>query len=101
VVLAYGSVARSVKRAVLEARGRGLKVGYLRLITIWPFPDKVIKDIAKKKPKAIIFPEMNMGKMVREAERAAGGRADVISLPKPGVELHRPREIYDLIRRVI
>ena len=101
VVLSYGSVARSVKSAVLEARGRGLKVGYLRLITIWPFPDKVIKDIAKKKPKAIIFPEMNMGKMVREAERAVGGRADVISLPKPGVELHRPTEIYDLIRRVI
>lgn len=101
VVLSYGSVARSVKSAVLEARGRGLKVGYLRLITIWPFQDKVIKDIAKKKPKAIIFPEMNMGKMVREAERAVGGRADVISLPKPGVELHKPREIYDLIRRVI
>ena len=101
VVLSYGSVARSVKSAVLEARGRGLKVGYLRLITIWPFQDKVIKDIAKKKPKAIIFPEMNMGKMVREAERAVGGRADVIPLPKPGVELHKPREIYDLIRRVI
>ena len=101
VVLSYGSVARSVKSAVLEARGRGLKVGYLRLITIWPFQDKVIKDIAKKKPKAIIFPEMNMGKMVREAERAVGGRADVISLPKPGVELHKPSEIYDLIRRVI
>ena len=101
VVLSYGSVARSVKSAVLEARGRGLKVGYLRLITIWPFQDKVIKDIAKKKPKAIIFPEMNMGKMVREAERAVGGRTDVISLPKPGVELHKPREIYDLIRRVI
>ncbi len=101
VVLSYGSVARSVKSAVLEARGRGLKVGYLRLITIWPFQDKVIKDIAKKKPRAIIFPEMNMGKMVREAERAVGGMADVISLPKPGVELHRPREIYDLIRRVI
>jgi 2-oxoglutarate ferredoxin oxidoreductase subunit alpha len=101
VVLSYGSVARSVKSAVLEARERGLKVGYLRLITIWPFPDIVIKDIAKKKPKAIIFPEMNMGKMVREAERAVGGRADVISLPKPGVELHRPTEIYDLIRRVI
>ena len=101
VVLGYGSVARSVKSAVLEARGRGLRVGYLRLITIWPFQDKVIENIAKKKPKAIIFPEMNMGKMVREVERAIGGGVDVISLPKPGVELHKPREIYDLIRRVI
>lgn len=101
VVLAYGSVARSVKSAVLEARKHGLKVGYLRLITLWPFPDKVIKDIVMKKLKAIIFPEMNMGKMIREVERAASGKAEIIAFPKPGVELHRPGEIYDLIRRTI
>ena len=101
VVLAYGSVARSVKSAVLEARKQGLKVGYLRLITIWPFPDKVIKNVVKKEPKAIIFPETNMGKMVREVERAAGGKTEVISFPKPGVELHKPGEIHSFIRRVI
>ena len=100
-MLAYGSVARSVKSAVLEARKQGLKVGYLRLITLWPFPDRVIKDIATRKPKALIFPEMNMGKMVREAQRAAGGRTEIISLPKPGVELHKPGEIYNAIRGVI
>ncbi len=101
IVLAYGSVARSVKSAVLEARKQGLKVGYLRLITLWPFPDRVIKDLVMRKPKAIIFPEMNMGKMVREVERAAGGKTEIISFPKPGVELHKPTEIYDLIRGVI
>jgi len=100
IVLAYGSVARSAKSAVLEARRQGLKIGYLRLITIWPFPDKVIENIAKRKPKAIIFPEMNMGKMVREVKRVAGERTKVISFPKPGVELHKPKEIYNLIRRV-
>jgi len=101
IVLAYGSVARSVKSAVLEARKQGLKVGYLRLITLWPFPDRVIKDIVMRKPKAIIFPEMNMGKMVREVERAAGGKTEIILFPKPGVELHKPVEIYNLIRRAI
>jgi len=101
IVLAYGSVARSVKSAVLDARKQGLKVGYLRLITLWPFPDRVIKDIVMRKPKAIIFPEMNMGKMVREAQRAVGGRTEIISLPKPGVELHKPGEIYNVIRGVI
>jgi len=101
IVLAYGSVARSVKSAVLEARKQGLKVGYLRLITLWPFPDRVIKDLVMRKPKAIIFPEMNMGKMVREVERAAGGKTEIISFPKPGVELHKPTEIYDLISGVI
>ena len=101
VVLAYGSVARSVKSAILEARKQGIKAGYLRLITLWPFPDRVIKDIVMKKPKAIIFPEMNMGKMIREVERAAGGKTEIIAFPKPGVELHKPGEIYDLIRRTI
>jgi len=101
IVIAYGSVARSVKSAVLEAREQGLKVGYLRLITLWPFPDKVIKDMVMREPKAIIFPEMNMGKMVREVERAAGGKTEISSFPKPGVELHKPTEIYDLIRGVI
>jgi len=101
IVIAYGSVARSVKSAVQEARKQGLKVGYLRLITLWPFPDKVIKDIVTREPKAIIFPEMNMGKMVREVERAAAGKTEIISLPKPGVELHKPTEILEIIRGVI
>ena len=101
IVIAYGSVARSVKSVVLEARKQGLKVGYLRLITLWPFPDKVIKNLVMRKPKAIIFPEMNMGKMVREVERAAGGKTRIISFPKPGVELHKPGEIYNVIRGVI
>jgi 2-oxoglutarate ferredoxin oxidoreductase subunit alpha len=101
VLLAYGSVARSAKSAVLEARKQGLKVGYLRLINLWPFPDKVIKDVAAKRPKAVIFPEMNMGKMIREAERAAGGKTEFIPFSKPGVELHRPGEILSLIRRVV
>jgi len=71
------------------------------MITIWPFPDKVIENIAKRELKAIIFPEMNMGKIVRETERVAGKSTEVISFPKPGVELHKPKEIYNLIRRVI
>jgi len=101
VVLAYGSVARPVKSAVLQARKDGLKVGYLRLITLWPFPDRVIKDVVMKQPKALIFPEMNMGKMIREVERAAGGKTEIIPFSKPGVELHKPGEIYSLIRRAI
>jgi 2-oxoglutarate ferredoxin oxidoreductase subunit alpha len=100
VVLSYGSTARSARRAVIRARKDGIKAGYLRLITLWPFPDPHLKRIASEGAKAIIVPEMNVGKMVREVERSVGGEAEVISFPKPGVELHRPDEIYNLIRRV-
>jgi len=100
VVLSYGSTARSARRAVIRARKDGIKAGYLRLITLWPFPDPYLKRIASEGAKAIIVPEMNVGKMVREVERAVGGKVEVISFPKPGVELHRPDEIYNLIRRV-
>jgi len=100
VVVSYGSTARSARRAVIEARKEGIKAGYLRLITLWPFPDSYLKRIADKIPKGIIVPEMNVGKMVREVERSVGSQVEVLSLPKPGVELHRPSEIYNLIRKV-
>jgi 2-oxoglutarate ferredoxin oxidoreductase subunit alpha len=101
VVLAYGSVARVAKSAVFRAREEGIKAGYLRLITLWPFPDQAIQDITKRKLRAIVVPEMNMGQVAREVTRAALGRTEITSLLKPGVELHRPQEIYDFIRRVM
>jgi len=85
---------------VISARKEGIKAGYLRLITLWPFPDPYIKRVVREGSKAVIVPEMNVGKMVREVERSVGAQAEVLSLPKPGVELHRPSEIYDLIRKV-
>ena len=101
IVLAYGSVGRVAKSAVIQAREAGLKVGYLRLITIWPFPDHIIQNIAGKGLKTIVVPEMNIGQVVREVTRAIHGKAEVISFPKPGVEIHKPKEIFDFLRRVI
>lgn len=101
LVLAFGSVGRVAKSAVIRAREEGIKAGYLRLITIWPFPDQAIRDTVGNGLKAVVVPEMNLGQVAREVTRAIQGGAEVISLPKPGVELHKPKEIYDLLRRVI
>jgi len=100
VVISYGSTARSARQAVISARKEGIKVGYLRLITLWPFPDLYLKRVVREGSKAVIVPEMNVGKMVREVERSVGREVEVVSLPKPGVQLHRPSEIYNLIRKV-
>jgi 2-oxoglutarate ferredoxin oxidoreductase subunit alpha len=90
-VVAYGSVARSALSAVVEGRKRGAKIGLLRLITLWPFPDHIVEQVAEQ-VNHIIVPEMNYGQLVREVERSAG-RGKVTSLPKLGDALHTPEEI--------
>ena len=65
VVVAYGIVARAALSAVRKARAEGIKAGLLRLITLWPFPEKHVGKIAKK-AKAIVVAEMNCGQLVRE-----------------------------------
>ena len=98
MVIAYGSTSRSAMSAVREAREKGIKAGLLRLVTLWPFPDKEISKLAKK-VHAIVVPEMNYGQIIREVERAAK-ETPVIFIPKLGEEPHRPSEILDAIRRL-
>jgi 2-oxoglutarate ferredoxin oxidoreductase subunit alpha len=90
-IVAYGSVARSALSAVVEGRERGIKIGLLRLVTLWPFPDEIVEQVGERMDK-IIVPEMNYGQLVREVERSAG-RQRVTFLPKLGDALHTPQEI--------
>jgi 2-oxoglutarate/2-oxoacid ferredoxin oxidoreductase subunit alpha len=99
-VIGFGSVGRSVKAAVRQARAEGLKVGFSRLITIWPFPDNYIARVGGNVKKVIVA-EMNMGKVVREVQRCLGRDKDVILHSKPGVAMHTPAEILDLVRKVM
>lgn len=98
VVVAYGIVFRSALSAVRIARSQGIKAGLLRLVTLWPFPDKQVSNVAQK-VKKLLVPEMNYGQLVREVERVAK-RTPVIFLPKLGEEPHKPMEIVEALRRV-
>ena len=98
LVVAYGITARSVATAVKQARDRGLKAGLLRLVSLWPFPDKLIEKTAED-AKAVIVAEMNYGQLVREVERAVKP-IPVHFLPKLGENPHTPGEILEAIRRV-
>ncbi|MCK5220757.1 MAG: 2-oxoacid:acceptor oxidoreductase subunit alpha [Candidatus Aminicenantes bacterium] len=97
IVLSYGITSRVAIKAVIQARKEGLKVGTLRLITVWPFPEKRIKVLAKK-VKAFIVPEINYGQIVLEVERCVAGRAKVIGVPHLGGWVHNPKDIYKKIR---
>jgi 2-oxoglutarate ferredoxin oxidoreductase subunit alpha len=68
LVISYGCTARSARRAVREARNRGIPAGMLRLISLWPFPEKQVKALAKDMD-AVIVAEMNLGQISREVER--------------------------------
>jgi len=98
VVVAYGIVFRSALSAVRIARSQGIKAGLLRLVTLWPFPDKQVSNVAQK-VKRLLVPEMNYGQLVREVERVAK-RTPVVFLPKLGEEPHKPMEIVEALRRV-
>jgi 2-oxoglutarate ferredoxin oxidoreductase subunit alpha len=96
VVVSYGITSRVAQRAIEMARERGLKVGKLRLITVWPFPTERIRTIAGQ-VKAIVVPELNLGQVVIEVERAAAGKTRVIHVPHAGGTVHQPSEILEAI----
>ncbi len=99
VLVTYGITARTSLRAMELAQGKGIKVGMLRLISVWPFPTAAVHAIAGE-VKGIVVPELNMGQMVREVERAAAGQTRVRLVPHAGGGLHRPEDILAAIEEV-
>lgn len=95
VLIAYGSTARAALHALRLARERGLKVGMLRLITPWPFPDKKVAELREAE---LIVPEVNAGQMAREVERHARKPAHRVN--RLGGEPLHPAEILRKIEEV-
>jgi len=98
-IVAYGCTSRSVYEAIETAKERGVKIGFVRLKTIWPFPEKPVEKLAEN-TELIIVPEMNMKQLYYEVQRVAGCRAKVVPLNKVGGgEMITPEEILAEIRR--
>ena len=99
VVISYGITSRIAEHAVERARAKGVKVGTVRLITIWPFNDRAMVEIAKK-TKNIIVAEMNLGQMVHEVRRAVGNLVPVHFLGNAGGTTIDPDIIIGKIEEV-
>jgi 2-oxoglutarate ferredoxin oxidoreductase subunit alpha len=95
-IVAYGCVARSAKRAVWEARQKGMKVGLLKLTTIWPFMRSAVEKVLQTS-RVLVVPEMNMGQISREVKRVNPGVAKVFTLNKVDGTIITPGEILDRI----
>jgi 2-oxoglutarate ferredoxin oxidoreductase subunit alpha len=93
-VVSYGSTARSARRAVNEARERGVAAGFLRLISLWPFPEQLLRRIGEQ-VDAVIVAEMNLGQMINEVERFV--RKPVIGVQHAGGEMMAPEPILEAI----
>ncbi len=98
VVVSYGISARTSLWPIEMARREGIRVGYLRLISVWPFPDERIRGLAKG-IRAFVVPEINMGQIVREVERCAAGQAMTFAANRAGGDILEPHYVLDIIRK--
>lgn len=98
IVLSYGAPARSVITAVKNVRDDGIKAGYVKLETVWPFPEKLIKEAAANAQKVLVV-EMNLGQIFYEVQRVLPDK-EVELLPKIGGAMHLPTEITDKIQEI-
>lgn len=96
VIVAYGISARVAFKAIEDARARGVKVGMLRLITVWPFPEQRVRELAEK-VKAFVMPEINLGQVYLELQRVVGDRAQTKHVPHCGGWIHDPKEVFAAI----
>ena len=97
VIISYGITSRSALDAVKMMRSQGKKVGYLRLITIWPFPDKLVRKVGES-VKKILVPEMNLGQLYHSVRESVGYNAEVFKLPKIGGVVHSPQDIIEALK---
>ena len=98
-VLAYGSTARSAAQAVRLARENGVKAGLIRPVTLWPFPEQLVKGYAKQL-KHLIVAEQNLGQLVLEVERVVAGQVPIKSVLQANGELITPDSILQAVMEV-
>ncbi|MBN2364010.1 2-oxoacid:acceptor oxidoreductase subunit alpha [candidate division WOR-3 bacterium] len=98
LVFSYGSSARCARKAVKMAREKGVKIGLMKALTLWPFPDKELAK-ASEKLKGIIVAEMNMGQAIREVERAIPKNVKVLGANRYDGESMHPNDILNVIEK--
>jgi len=96
LLVAFGTVGRICQTAVREARAKGLKVGLIRPITVWPFPSRRIAELAEK-ARGVLTVEMNAGQMLDDVRLAVEGRCPVRFLGKMGGVFPLPADIMGSI----
>jgi 2-oxoglutarate ferredoxin oxidoreductase subunit alpha len=98
-VFAYGATSRSANQAVREARAQGIRAGLLRPRTLWPFPDREVRELASR-VRAIVVPEMNLGQMAHEVEWAVAGTTRVVPMCRVDGSPISPTQILEALKKL-
>lgn len=106
ILVAYGTMARSAKQAMISLREKGLKVGLIRPINLWPFPQKIFQRLAisdtcpsgRRERLAFLVVEMSYGQMLEDVKLAVNGRRRVEFLGRSGGGIPSEKEIIDKIK---
>jgi 2-oxoglutarate/2-oxoacid ferredoxin oxidoreductase subunit alpha len=99
-VISYGISARSSLAAVDDARQHGIKAGLLKLITVWPFPEELIKQLAAR-VKALVTVEINLGQIHLEVQRCAAGKAPAMLVGHAGGTVIPPDRIVETLKSAL
>ncbi len=97
MMVAFGSAARLAEKAIEIAREEGIKVGLFRPITLWPFPEKQIAEMARK-TKGVLVVEINAGQMVDDVRLAVNGEERVEHFGRLGGIVPEPEEIVNVLK---
>jgi len=99
VLVSYGVAARMVKAAVTKARGLGIKAGWIRPVSLWPFPTEQVSKAAEDF-KIFLTVEMSLGQMVDDVKLAVEGRCPVLFYGRPGGGVPGPEQILEKIKQL-
>jgi len=97
IMMAYGISSRVMQPAIARAKKEGIKIGQIKMVTVWPFPEKRVRELAEK-AKALIMVEMNFGQVYYEMERMAAGKCRTYLVGHAGGTVHDPENIYKVIK---
>lgn len=98
IISSYGITSRVVETAVTTLRNEGLKIGVIRPITLWPFPERIFKSVH---PKAFLAVEMSTGQMVEDIKLASECRVPVYFTGRTGGIIPTPQEVIDKVHQII
>lgn len=99
VVVAYGVAARVVRSAVDKARQQGMKVGWIRPITLWPFPYDNISAVAEQL-RVFLTVEMSLGQMVEDVKLAVAGKCPVVFYGRTGGGVPTVEQVFERIKQL-
>lgn len=97
IYIAYGCSARICQKAIKLARDEGIKVGLLRPVTLFPFPSKILAELAER-VKGMLSVELNSGQMVEDVKLSVNGKIPVEHFGRNGGVIHSPDEVLEVMK---